>query len=143
MNVRDVMSAPVFTVGGDTPFAEVVEELLAHDVSGAPVVDDSGHVIGVVSEADLISNEAYGSTRRGALAFISAFLHDRDPQWLRKASGRTARELMNAAPLTTTPDEPLSAVALEMLETRHKRVPVIEDGELVGIVTRHDLLRAL
>lgn len=135
------MSTPVFTVATDAPFAAIVEELLAHEVNALPVVDEHDHVVGIVSEADLISNAAYGYRRRGKLALLDELLHDRDPQWLRKASGRTAAELMTRNPMTARPSDPLGYVASQMLERRHKCVPVVEDGKLVGVVTRHDLLR--
>lgn len=140
MKVRDVMSSPVFVVRPDASFAEVVDEMLDHDVSGVPVVDADGAVLGIVSEADLIANDAYGYRRHGVLGFIGAFMRDRDPQWFRKAAARTARELMTSAPSAVAPNASLSAVAQQMLEEHHKRVPVVDDGRLVGIVTRHDLL---
>jgi CBS-domain-containing membrane protein len=115
--------------------------LLVHDISGLPVVDEAGHLLGVVSEADLISNEAYGYRRRRGLALVGEYLRDRDPQWLRKASGRSVAELMTAAPCSVTPENTAAFAARHMLEGRHKRLPVVEDDKVVGIVTRHDLLR--
>ncbi|HEY7042259.1 MAG TPA: CBS domain-containing protein [Nocardioidaceae bacterium] len=141
MKVRDVMTTEVVTVRPETPFAEIVSQLLWQGISGVPVVDDDGRLLGVVTEADLVSNEAYGYRRRRALALIGDYLRGFDPGWVRKASARTARELMTAAPDVARPDEQVADVARRMLEERHKRLPVVEDGRVVGIVSRHDLLR--
>ena len=141
MKVRDVMSSPAITVGPDTPFAEIVDRLLENGISGVPVVSDDGRLLGVVTEADLVSKEAYGYRRPRALALFVDVLSGRDPQWLRKGAGRVARELMTNAPTTAAPDEDLAIAARRALEARHKRMPVVEDGRVVGIVSRHDLLK--
>jgi CBS domain-containing protein len=74
---------------------------------------------------------------------VADYLRGRDPQWVRKAAGRTAAEVMDAAPRFATPDDDVSDAARWMLEDGHKRLPVVEDGRVVGIVARHDLLTAL
>ena len=140
MQVRDVMSAPVITVGPDDSFHEVVGRLLDNDISGVPVVDGAGHLLGIVTEADLVSNEAYGYRRRRALALVGDYLLGRNPAWVAKSSARRARDLMSGIASTARPDDDLRAVARRMLEQGHKRMPVVEDGRLVGIVSRHDLL---
>lgn len=141
MKVRDVMSSPAITAGPDATFAELVDTLLTADIGGLPVVDADGRLLGLVTEADLVAKEAYGFGRRRALSLVSDFLRDRDPQWVRKGAGRVARDVMTGVPDTASPDEDLSAVARRMLENRHKRLPVVEDGRVVGMVSRHDLLR--
>ena len=138
--IRDVMTAPAIAIGPDTPFPDIVAMLLHYEISGVPVVDD-GVVIGMVTEADLVAKESYGFRRRRPLALLGGFLRGEDPQWLRKASGRTAREVMTADPTTIGPDETTVAAAHAMLEWKHKRLPVVENGQLVGVVTRHDLLK--
>lgn len=140
MRVHEVMSAPVVTVGPDASFHEVVGKLLDHDISGVPVVDGDGHVLGIVTEADLVSNEAYGYRRRRALALVGDYLLGRNPAWVAKSSARRAGDLMSGVTSTARPDDDLRAVARRMLEQGHKRMPVVEDGRLVGIVSRHDLL---
>lgn len=140
MKVREVMSATVVSVGPEASFHEVVNALLDHDISGVPVVDASGRLLGMVTEADLMSKEAYGYRRRRALALIGDYLLGRNPAWVSKSSARRAKELMSGMTTTAGPDEELGAVARRMLERGLKRVPVVEDGRLVGIVSRHDLL---
>ena len=135
------MSTPAVTIGPDAPFPEIVDAMLTHDVSGLPVVDDAGGLLGIVTEADLISKEAYGFRRRGPLSLIGEYLHDRDPQWVRKAGGRTAREAMTGAADTASPDDNLAFIARHMIEHHHKRLPVVSEGKVVGVVSRHDLLK--
>lgn len=141
MQVKDVMTTPVVTVGPDSEFSEIVEQLLVHGIGGVPVVDERGIVLGIVTEADLVSNEAYGYRRRRGLMLIADYLRGRDPGWVRKAGALTARQLMTSHPVCAFPDEPLQSVARRMLEARHSRMPVVENGRLVGIIARHDLLQ--
>ncbi|MFO7280520.1 MAG: CBS domain-containing protein [Thermoanaerobacterales bacterium] len=143
MKVRDVMTTAVVTVGPEATFAEVVDTLLDNDVGGVPVVDGAGRLLGMVTEADLVAKEAYGDRPRRALGLVVDYLRGHDPQWVRKAAGSTARELMTMAPVTVAPGDDLAVAAQFMLEFRHARLPVVEDGRLVGIVARQDLLEAL
>lgn len=141
MHVRDVMTRDVITVGPDETYGEIADRLLSHHISGLPVVDADGIVVGIVTEADLVSREAYGPERRRPLGLILDYLRDRDPAWVRKASGATARELMTHLVTTASPDDELRVVARRMLASGHKRLPVVAtDGRLVGIVSRRDLL---
>ena len=142
MKVRDVMTTPAVTAGPDTPFPELVDTLLAHAVSGLPVVDADGRLAGIVTEADLVSKEAYGHRRRRALGVLADLLRGRQPDWVAKGAGRTARDVMTAAVSVATADEELAVAARRMLEGGHKRLPVVDgDGRVVGIVSRHDVLR--
>lgn len=139
--IRDVMTTPAIAISPDTPFPDIVALLLHYEISGVVVVDADEHVLGVVTEADLIAKNSYGFRRRRPLALIGGYLRGQDPQWLRKASATTARELMTPDPATIGPDESTAAAAHAMLEWRHKRLPVVEAGRLIGMVTRHDLLK--
>lgn len=141
MKVADIMTTDVVTVGPEATFAEILDTLLDREVSGLPVVDGDGRLLGIVTEADLVSREAYGYRRRRALGLLADYFRGRDPQWVRKAAGLTARELMTAAPDALAPDDDIAEVARRMLERHHKRLPVVVDGRIVGIVSRHDLLR--
>lgn len=142
MRVREIMSQPVVTVTPDTGFKEVVETLLEHDISGVPVVDSAGDLLGIVTEADLVSKGAYGRRRRRPLRLVFEYFLGRDPQWVRKASGLTARDVMTAKPLTVRADDPTGVASRALLEHGRKRLPVVEDGRVVGIVARTDLLRS-
>ena len=142
MKVAEVMSQKVMTVGPGTPFKEVAEILLSHDISGVPVVDDQERLVGIVTEADLLSKEAYpGRNRRRLLEFFADVISGREAGWVEKASGKTAGDVMTKRVLSVDPDEDVHKVARLMLEYEVKRFPVVQDGTLVGIVSRHDLLR--
>jgi CBS domain-containing protein len=140
MEVQDVMTRKVVTVGQDTPYKEAVELLLAEDVSGMPVIDEFGWVVGIVSEADLISKEAYPEPThrrfRGLIAHSSE-------SWSAKAAGLRVGDVMSQDVIIAGPNEDVRTVARRMLEKKVKRMPVVtRSGRLVGIVSRHDLLRA-
>jgi CBS domain-containing protein len=139
--VRDVMTTRVVAVRKGATFKDIVALLTKYRVSAFPVLDDQGVVVGVVSEADLLSKEALvaamgrqavrlghiaGSPHRGALV---------------KAAAVTAADLMTKPPVVVTPDEPVTSAARLMYHARVKRLPVVgEAGQLVGIVSRADVL---
>lgn len=137
MKVREVMTTNVAAVPPDASYKETVELLVERGISGLPVVDD-GKVIGIVTEADLMSREAYGdhtSRSKTALSFLTG-----EGPWVGKAAGLTAGELMSSPAVTAEPDDDIREAARRMLHAGVKRLPVVNDGVLVGIVSRHDLL---
>jgi CBS domain-containing protein len=141
MRVGDVMTARVVTVTPDTPFREVVDLMLCHGISAVPVVDDLNGLIGLISEADLISKQAYGGQRRRVLDPFSALARLQDRE-LTRSRGRKAREIMTAPVETAFVDDTLRAVARRMIDNRLKHLVVVDDvRQLVGIVSRRDLLR--
>lgn len=140
MKVQDVMTTPVITVGLDAPFKEVAERMLDANVSGLPVVDGEGLLLGLVTEADLVSKPAFGRRRRRSLAAFVDLLTG-DARWVAKATALTAGELMTTAVITALPSERVEVVAKRMLERGVKRLPVLDGGRLAGIVSRRDLLR--
>ena len=131
--VRDVMTTTVVAVKRDATFKEMAATLRRYRVSALPVVDDAGHVIGVVSEADLLAKEALANP--GVMAEV---LRHRD---VRKAEGLTAGDLMTHPAVTASPEDPVEQAARMMHFMRVKRLPVIDSGgQLVGIVSRSDVL---
>ena len=146
MKARDVMTPEVATVGPDTPTSKIAELLLGKGISAAPVVDDSGAPIGIVSEGDLIGrDEAARQARRDwwlALVAQGTALDDDFLASLR-APERTARDIMSAPVVTVDEETDVGEIARLLGSYRIKRVPVVRDGRIVGIVSRADLLRAL
>lgn len=140
MKVQDVMTSEVVTVRPDTPLKEVARILAERRISGVPVVTEEGEVVGVVSEGDILFKERGPSERKGILAWLL------DPYGMEgqlKLEARTAAEAMTAPARTIAPWRSVSAAAAEMLEEGVNRLPVVDDeGRLVGIVTRADLVRA-
>ncbi|WP_169982310.1 CBS domain-containing protein [Microbispora sp. H10836] len=150
MKVRDVMTSEVASVNGSTPFRDVAEVLIAHEVSAVPVVDGEGHVIGVVSEADLLRKEEFREQfyREGYRPPLRARLREAvghgASRTQERAHGVTAAELMSAPAVTTWPYTSVVSAARQMSRHGVKRLPVVDDeGVLVGIISRHDLLKVL
>ncbi|RQX02265.1 CBS domain-containing protein [Micromonospora inaquosa] len=136
--VCDVMSTDVATVRDDTPYREIIDVLTQRHVSAVPVVDKFQHVLGVVSEADLLHKvELIGQPHERRV-----FEGSRRRKERVKADAAVAADLMTAPAVTTLPHTPLVAAAKTMNSEQVKRLPVIDDlGRLVGIVTRSDLLK--
>lgn len=140
MRVQEIMTTEVETVSPDTPFKDLIDRLVRLEVSGLPVVDPSGKLVGIVTEADVISKEAYGTRRRRALSLLHDVLAGRDHRWVTKAVGSVAADVMTKEVVVCTPRDDVRTVAKRMLERRVKRVPVVESGLVVGMISRHDIL---
>jgi CBS domain-containing protein len=141
MKVADVMTEAVVTVGPEATWKQVAERMLEADVKGLPVVDGDGYLVGIVTEADLVSRPAFGDRSRRSLAALVE-LFTGDARWIGKAAGLTAAGLMTTAVLTATPDELIQTAAHRMLDGRVRLLPVLDGGSLVGIVSRRDVLRS-
>jgi CBS-domain-containing membrane protein len=133
--VKDVMSTHVVAVRKNAPFKDMAARLREHRVSAFPVLDEDNKVIGVVSEADLLTKEAleFSATSR-----VSGMLHHREQV---KAAATTAEDLMTKPPVTVGPEEFVTHAARLMYARKVKRLPVVDDdGHLIGIVSRADVL---
>jgi CBS domain-containing protein len=136
--VRDVMTADVVSVREDTPYRTIVEILADRKVSAVPVVDESQHVTGVVSEADLLHKIEFSGDETERHLF-----ERRSRRTARtKAHGDLAATLMTSPAITIQPDTSLVEAAKLMDAEQVKRLPVVDgEGRLVGIVSRRDLLK--
>jgi CBS domain-containing protein len=143
MQVKDVMTRDVITVTGMTPVEEVAKLLLARHVSAVPVVDDAGAVLGLVSEGDLMRQVADpDKPRRSWWLELFANPQETTADYI-KIHGRTAADIMSPDVISVTGETSVGEAA-RLLETKRiKRVPVLRDGKLVGIVSRANLLQAL
>jgi CBS domain-containing protein len=143
MLARDVMTTDVVTVAPDTPIVEIAQTLLHHHISAAPVVSAEGRILGIVSEGDLMHRPETGTERPRSwwLALITE-PEERARDYVKTHGGR-ASEVMTRDVVAVTDDTPLREIAQLLEERRIKRVPVVREGRLVGIVGRADLLRAL
>jgi CBS domain-containing protein len=129
--VKDVMTADVVAVRADASYRDLVAQLRTHRVSGFPVVDDDGKVVGVVSESDLLAAGTPGSKH---LAFHH---HQQDPP----AAAPAAADLMTHPAVTIGSDEPVRRAAALMSARKLRRLPVVDHGgRLVGILSRADVL---
>ena len=141
MKVRDVMTTQVVNVPPAMRLKELARVLSEARIGGAPVVNEDGDVIGVVSEADLVGKQiGRPPSRRAPLDWI--FGNGDDAWELRHRAAITVEDAMTAPAITVAADRPLREVAAIMVDRDVNRLPVMEDGRLVGIVTRADLVRA-
>jgi CBS domain-containing protein len=142
MNAGDVMTANVVTVGPATPIAEVVNTLLRQGISAVPVVDEHGAVLGVVSEGDLLRRAELGTEKqRSAWRAFFTGTAKLASDYVR-SHGKVASDVMTRDVVCVGPGTKLDAIADLMEKHRIKRVPVVQDRRLVGIVSRSNLLRA-
>jgi CBS domain-containing protein len=142
MNAADIMTPDVITVHPDTPLDQVVTLMLDGRISGMPVVDGDA-IVGIVTEGDLLRRVELGSEpRRSPLLELVSRATPLAADYVR-SHGRKASEVMTENVITVDDTTPIADVA-RLLETRRiKRVPVLRDGKMVGIVSRANLLRAL
>lgn len=140
--VEDVMTRQVITVLPTTPLREVARLLVERGVSGLPVVDEQGAVVGVVSEGDLLVKAGGAdAVPHRPLARLFGESHETQ-EALARVEARTAGDAMTAPAVTIGADASLQAAAALMVEHGIKRLPVTRDGRLVGIVTRADFVRS-
>ncbi|MBF8223955.1 CBS domain-containing protein [Halomonas sp. 328] len=140
MQAVDIMTPNVITVAPDTQVQEVARLLLENHISAVPVVDAEQRVLGIVSEGDLMRRiEANGERPRHWLRAL--FETPASPLDYIKSHGRTAEQVMTAPVIQVKRDMPLDEIARLLEKHRIKRVPVTEEGRLVGIISRANLLR--
>jgi len=143
MNAADVMTRKVISVTPETTIADAARLMLKHRVDGLPVVDAGGTVVGVVTEGDLLRRAETGTERRHPRWLELLFTPGRLAEEYAQANARKIGMMMSADIVAVAPQEPLAGV-VGLMERHHiKRLPVIEDGRLVGIVSRADLVREL
>jgi CBS domain-containing protein len=143
VNAADVMTRSILSVTPDAPLVEAIRLMLDNHVSGLPVIDETGQLVGILTEGDLLRRGETGTERQR-------------PRWLEilvgpgrlaseyvRTHGRKIDDLMTREPISVAPEAPLDEIVKLMERHRIKRVPVIEGDKLVGIVSRADLLRAL
>jgi len=143
LTASDVMTTEVITVTPGASVREIAKLLHTRQISGVPVVDPDNHVIGIVSEGDLIGHaevvgEQHGSWLFNLFSDVRGLARD-----YTKTHGRSAKDVMTADVVTVPPDASLAEIAKTLVQHRIKRVPVVDNGKLVGIVTRGNMLRAL
>jgi CBS domain-containing protein len=147
LTVGEVMTTQVISVREETPFKELIRLMKDHDLSGLPVLDSSGHLSGIVTEADLLDvvGEKSGVKKRHTQfgRLLDRLVTPGRDETIDKSTGQmSARSLMTAELITSTPDTPVREAARLIVDSGVKRLPVIdEENRVVGIVSRQDLLR--
>lgn len=136
------------TVSPDDDVETVVRLLREHELPGVPVVNDGGRCVGIVTEADLVLSEEEADLHLphyvdllGGVIFLEPLRRFEDR--IRKAFASKVADMMTPDPVTVSPDAPVEEAARLIAEHRHNRLPVVQHGRLVGVVTRLDVLEAL
>lgn len=148
MQVREIMSSPAITVSPTTGIREVAHTMRENIISGVPVVDDSGKLLGVITEMDLIARNAPIHEPR-YIAVLSAVIpvsieeYRQYKEQLRQALAINAEDLMQDDVETIRPDAPVEEALEAMLNPEVTMLPVIEDARVIGVVTRTDLVRLI
>jgi CBS domain-containing protein len=147
MRAMDVMTGNVVTVGPDTSVQDLAKLLSQHGISGVPVVDAANRLVGIVSEGDLLHRTETGTERRvqpRRVRWLDGLMSDQNvARDYLKSHGRQVRDVMTRDVLTVEETTELAEIA-DLLETKRiRRVPVVRDGVVIGIVSRANLVRAL
>src|SRR4051794_34147930 len=146
--VREYMDDEPATVKLDTSAEDVAKLLGEHELHGVPVVNEGGRCVGIVTEADLVLADEEGDLHIphyielfGGVVFLEPLR--RFEGRLKKALASTVSDLMTEDPVTIEPDLPVAQAGRLIVRRGHNRLPVVEHGRLVGVVTRVDVLEAL
>ncbi len=146
LKARDIMTKEVLTVQPQTSVRELAALLLERKISGAPVVDEAGKVLGVVTESDLIfqNKKVHLPT---AVAILDAFVFLESPgkmeEELKKMAGAKVGDICSRQLITVAPETVLEEIATLMAEKKVHTLPVIEDGDLVGVIGKSDIIRTI
>ncbi len=145
--VADAMSRDPIVVRPETSLNEAIQILAERRISGLPVVDDAGQVVGIISETDLMWQQT-GVTPPAYIMFLDSVIFLKNPteyeRDLHKALGQTVGEVMSRDPITISPDKSLRDAAQLMHDQDVRRLPVLDNqGQVIGILTRGDIVRAM
>ena len=143
MKVLDCMIKDVVTVRPDAAVHDIAELMVKKRISGVPVVSEAGALVGIIGQGDLLHRAEVGTERRSKW-WLRMLANSNDlAREYNKAHGLTANDIMTRDVISVRADEELSKAADLMAQRRLKRLPVVENGKLIGIITRTDLVRIL
>jgi CBS domain-containing protein len=141
MRAHQIMTRSVISITPDATILEAAKTMLRHHVSGLPVVDAAGKLVGIVSEGDFIRRNEIGTQRRRG-RWLTFLLGDSVADYIRE-HGRKISDVMTSEPITVTEDATLEDIVYAMETNDIKRLPVMRGDNLVGIVSRANLLQAV
>jgi CBS domain-containing protein len=148
LTVRDIMEVDVPVVYPEDSVEKVLTVMREHELPGIPVINEGGRCVGIITESDLIMvgeeqdlHLPHYFELFGGVVFLEST--KKFEERLRKAIGSVASDVMTENPVTISPDAPVAAAAREIARHKHNRLPVVEHGRLIGVVTRIDVLDAL
>ena len=143
MRAHQIMTRPVITVSPETPIVEAANVMLQKHVSGLPVVDAAGKLIGIISEGDFIRRSEIGTQRKRGRFLKFILGPGKEATDFVREHGRKVAEIMTKSPLTITENTPLEEIVELMEKNNVKRLPVTRGDKIVGIVSRSNLLQAV
>ena len=143
MKAKDVMTSPAVSVEPDASIWQAVRIMLQRHISGLPVIDQEGGLVGIVTEGDFLRRAETGTQRRRPRWLEYLIGPGRLADEYTRSHGRKVSEIMTAEPLTITEDTPLDEIVRLMEKRQIKRLPVVRDQQVVGIVSRANLVHAL
>ena len=143
MNAADAMTKEIVTVNSEANVLEAARLMLQHRVSGLPVVDAGGKLVGMLTEGDLLHRAETGTERRRSRWLEMLVGPGRVADEYTHAHARKVGEIMTTPVVSVTPDTPLEKVVETMEHRKIKRVAVVQGGRMVGLVSRSDLLHGL
>jgi CBS domain-containing protein len=147
VRIAEIMSSPVVTVSEETPLEEAARLMTEHDIGGVPVLNARRQLVGMVTDSDFAGKERYVPFSYPATKLPTVF-----GAWMQgepfealceRARRLPAGAIMSSPVVTASEEEPVEAVVERMLHADVNRIPVLRDGDLVGIVARHDLLKLM
>ena len=148
LTVGDIMDVDVPEVFASDPVESVLKVLRAHELPGVPVINEGGRCVGIITEADLVMTGEDADLHLphyfelfGGLVFLEPLSHFEER--LRKATAALAKDLMTEDPVTIGPEATVEQAARVIARSKHNRLPVVEHGRLLGVITRIDVLDAL
>ncbi|MHB8869914.1 MAG: CBS domain-containing protein [Thermoleophilia bacterium] len=146
LTARDIMRTEVVTIGPDATVRELADLLATHEISGVPVVDDEGALVGVVTEGDVILQDAELHFPH-YLQFLDSIIYlesvRKFEERFRKTFGNKVADVMSVEVVTVAPEATIHEVTTLMADNEVNRLPVLDGDRLVGIITRGDVVRAI
>jgi CBS domain-containing protein len=145
MKAKDIMVTNVITVSPEASVRDVAKLLLANRISAIPAVNDQGQLVGIISEGDLVRRAELGTNHRHSwwLELFSGLDQETLAKRFLKSHGRKVRDVMTTNVVTVKPTTPLRDIATVLEKNRIKRVPIVVKGQVVGIVSRANIIQAL
>jgi CBS domain-containing protein len=146
IRVKDIMTTDVITLTPDTDIVTAAKTLLREGINGAPVLDSEGNLIGIICQSDLVAQQKtleLPSFITILDAVIPLKTQDEMERQIRKVSSTTVEDAMTEVPVFISPDTDVEEVATMMVTEKLYTVPVLENGKLVGVVGKEDILRTL
>jgi CBS domain-containing protein len=143
MKASDIMVSNVITIGANTSVREIADTLVKNRISAVPVVGEHGELLGIVSEGDLMRRVEAGTERHRSWWLEALASNEALAAEFVRSHARKVTDIMTRHVVTAKPDTPISDIASILEKNGIKRVPIVKDGKVVGIVSRANLLQAL